>query len=79
MAVILGTLLVLLILFIRCWKQSKRTCIFIVTRKQQRQNFFQNLLKPNKQNNLFIKIIKFFIYAFKINSHETNYKIINIL
>ena len=51
---------------------------FNVNQDQQRQNFFPNLFKLNKnskcsfhkQNNLFIKINKFFIYAFKITSHE---------
>jgi len=49
---------------------------FNVTGNQQRQNYFQNLLKPNKIENahfinkiVFNKIIKFFICAFKINSH----------
>ena len=46
-----------------------------VTRKQQRQNFFRNILKATKLpnahflNNLFIKIIKT-IYAFETNSRE---------
>ena len=56
-----------------------RLAFFNVTRNQQGQNLLKpNLFKTNKtakcsfykQNNLFIKISKFFIYVFKITSHE---------
>ena len=58
--------------------------IFNVTQNKQRQNLFKTNKTAKclfyKQNNLFIKINKFFIYAFKINSHKFyNYKTINIL
>ena len=60
---------------------------FKVTRKQQRQSFFQNLLKPNKTENdhfinkiiCLLKLLNFLFTHLKLILMNSNNKITNIL
>ena len=57
---------------------------FNVTQNQQKQNVFLNLFKTKNTNFInkiicLLQLLTFFIYAFKINFHNFNYNLINIL
>ena len=67
-----------LVMDVRCCKPSTRTCIFLEKPNINKTKFIETKFIQKKtakcsfykQNNLFIKINNFFIYAFKINFHE---------
>jgi len=63
---------------VRCCKPSTRTCIFKRNPKSTKSKFLKNLFQQNKTETdhfinkmiCLLKLLNFFIYAIKINSHE---------